>query len=151
MGYNFKITDMQAACGLAQLKKIEKFINQRKENYEYLYKNFQEFNEFIEISKATEHSEPSWFGFLITLKDNIGFQRDDLCKFLNNNKIGTRLLFAGNVVKQPYMKGRKYKISGLLKNANKIMKDTFWIGLYPGLAKDHLDYCHQMFKKFFRK
>jgi CDP-6-deoxy-D-xylo-4-hexulose-3-dehydrase len=85
------------------------------------------------------------------MKSNTGFSRDSLCKFLNDHKIGTRLLFAGNVVKQPYMKDRIYKIHGTLINADRIMKDTFWIGLYPGLNVDHFNYCYEVFKKFFKK
>jgi CDP-6-deoxy-D-xylo-4-hexulose-3-dehydrase len=151
MGYNFKITDMQAACGLAQLKKLDFFIQRRKENYKYLQSIFKDFSEFLEIAEATQNSDPSWFGFLMTMKINTGFSRDSLCKFLNDHKIGTRLLFAGNVVKQPYMKDRIYKIHGTLINADRIMKDTFWIGLYPGLNTDHFNYCHEVFKKFFKK
>jgi CDP-6-deoxy-D-xylo-4-hexulose-3-dehydrase len=151
MGYNFKITDMQAACGLAQLKKLDFFIQRRKENYKYLQSIFKDFSEFLEIAEATQNSDPSWFGFLMTMKINTGFSRDSLCKFLNDHKIGTRLLFAGNVVKQPYMKDRIYKIHGTLINADRIMKDTFWIGLYPGLNVDHFNYCYEVFKKFFKK
>ena len=151
MGYNLKITDMQAACGLAQLKKINFFIQKRKENYKYLHSIFQDFNEFLDIAEATENSDPSWFGFLMTLKNNTGFSRDDLCRFLNDHKIGTRLLFAGNVIRQPYMKDKVYKIHGTLINADKIMRDTFWIGLYPALSKEHFDYCYEIFKKFFKK
>jgi CDP-6-deoxy-D-xylo-4-hexulose-3-dehydrase len=151
MGYNFKITDVQAACGLAQLKKLDFFIHRRKENYKYLQNIFKDFSEFLDIAEATQNSDPSWFGFLMTMKINSGFSRDSLCKFLNDHKIGTRLLFAGNVVKQPYMKDKIYKIHGTLTNADRIMKDTFWIGLYPGLNTDHFNYCHEVFKKFFKK
>jgi len=151
MGYNFKITDMQAACGLAQLKKLDFFVKRRKENYKYLQNIFKDFSEFLDIAEATQDSDPSWFGFLMTMKANTGFSRDSLCKFLNDHKIGTRLLFAGNVIKQPYMKDKIYKIHGRLTNADRIMKDTFWIGLYPGLNTDHFNYCHEVFKKFFKK
>jgi len=151
MGYNFKITDMQAACGLAQLKKLNFFVKRRKENYKYLQNIFKDFSEFLDIAEATQDSDPSWFGFLMTMKTNTGFSRDSLCKFLNDHKIGTRLLFAGNIIKQPYMKDKIYKIHGKLTNADRIMKDTFWIGLYPGLNTDHFNYCHEVFKKFFKK
>jgi len=151
MGYNFKITDMQAACGLAQLKKLNFFVKRRKENYKYLQNIFKDFSEFLDIAEATQDSEKSWFGFLMTMKTNTGFSRDSLCKFLNDHKIGTRLLFAGNIIKQPYMKDKIYKIHGKLTNADRIMKDTFWIGLYPGLNTDHFNYCHEVFKKFFKK
>ncbi|NDH09143.1 MAG: lipopolysaccharide biosynthesis protein RfbH, partial [Gammaproteobacteria bacterium] len=108
-----------------------------------------DFNEFLDIAEATENSDPSWFGFLMTLKNNTGFSRDDLCRFLNDHKIGTRLLFAGNVIKQPYMKDKVYKIHGTLINADKIMRDTFWIGLYPGLSEEHLQFVVHKFEEFF--
>jgi CDP-6-deoxy-D-xylo-4-hexulose-3-dehydrase len=151
MGYNLKITDMQAACGLAQLKKLDYFIEKRKKNFKYLYNLLKEFEEFIYLPEATPDSEPSWFGFLITMRSSNNFKRDDLVKFLNQNKIGTRLLFAGNVTKQPYMKNKKFRISGELNISDKIMCDTFWIGVYPGLYEDHFNYMHEIFKKFFIK
>jgi len=140
MGFNLKITDMQAACGLAQLDKLESFIQARKDNFDYLKENLQSCKEFIHLPEATENSDPSWFGFLITLKENAGVSRVDFLKYLDQNKIGTRLLFAGNLTKQPYMKNRQYRIVGNLYNTDYIMNNSFWIGVYPGLDKKMLDY-----------
>jgi CDP-6-deoxy-D-xylo-4-hexulose-3-dehydrase len=151
MGYNLKITDMQAACGLAQLDKLENFIKLRKSNYDFLHKNLRELEEFIILPEAEKNSDPSWFGFPISLRENNKFNRNDLLKYLDKNKIGTRLLFSGNLTKQPYMKEIEYKIHGELKNTDFVMKNTFWIGLYPGLSNYHLDYSIKNFKNFFKK
>ena len=140
IGFNLKITDMQAACGLAQLDKLESFIQARKDNFDYLKAKLQSCEDFIYLPEATENSNPSWFGFLITLKENAGVNRVDFLKYLDQNKIGTRLLFAGNLTKQPYMKNRQYRIVGNLENTDYIMNNSFWIGVYPGLSKEMLDY-----------
>lgn len=147
MGYNFKITDMQAACGLAQLNKIEKFINKRVNNFNYLYKLFLNLEDFFILPKKTENSNPSWFGFLLTVKNN-KLDRNKLIKFLDQKKIGTRLLFAGNVTKQPYMLNVKYKIHKDLTNTDKVMNDSFWVGVYPGLENEHLDYIYSSVREF---
>ena len=151
MGYNLKITDMQAACGLAQLDKLENFIKLRKSNYDFLHKNLRELEEFIILPEAEKNSDPSWFGFPISLRENNKFNRNDFLKYLDKNKIGTRLLFSGNLTKQPYMKEIEYKIHGDLKNTDFVMRNTFWIGLYPGLSNYHLDYSIKNFKNFFKK
>jgi CDP-6-deoxy-D-xylo-4-hexulose-3-dehydrase len=149
MGYNMKITDMQAACGLAQLDRLEGFIKQRKENFSFLYKCLKDLEEFLILPESEKNSDPSWFGFPLSLRKNNKFNRNDLIKYLNNNKIGTRLLFAGNVVKQPYMKNVDFRVHGELKNTNFIMENTFWIGVYPGLTSQHLEYSINIIKKFF--
>ena len=149
LGYNMKITDMQAACGLAQLESLDKFINARKENFKFLYNGLKNIKEFLILPEAEENSDPSWFGFPISLRPNNRFNRNDLVKYLNNNKVGTRLLFGGNLIKQPYMKNVNFKVYGELKNTNFVMENTFWIGLYPGLSKEHLDYSTNIIKKFF--
>lgn len=149
MGYNMKITDMQAACGLAQLESLDKFIIKRKENFDYLYKNLKDLEEFLILPEAEENSDPSWFGFAISVKKNNEFKRDELIHYLNENKIGTRLLFSGNLTKQPYMKNINFKIHKNLINTDFIMNNTFWIGLYPGLQKEHLDYTINKIRKFF--
>jgi CDP-6-deoxy-D-xylo-4-hexulose-3-dehydrase len=149
LGYNMKITDMQAACGLAQLESLDQFIFKRKENFNFLYKNLKDLQELLILPQAEKNSDPSWFGFPISLKTNIKFNRSDLIKYLNNNKIGTRLLFGGNLIKQPYMKNVKFKVHGELKNTNFIMENTFWIGLYPGLSQEHLEYSASKIKNFF--
>jgi len=151
MGYNLKITDMQAACGLAQLNKLEFFINKRKENFNFLYSLLKEFEDYFILPEATTNSEPSWFGFPLTVRDSNLINRESLLKFLNEKKIGTRLLFAGNLTKQPYMKNIKYKIIDDLNVADKIMKNTFWIGIFPGLHKDHFQYIYEAFKVFLKK
>jgi CDP-6-deoxy-D-xylo-4-hexulose-3-dehydrase len=150
LGYNMKITDMQAACGLAQLDRLEGFIKKRKENFNFLYKNLKELEEFLTLPEPEKGSEPSWFGFPLTLKKNNKFNRNDLIKYLNENKIGTRLLFSGNLIKQPYMKNINFKVHGNLKNTDLIMENTFWIGLYPGLSKEQLQYSVLKIKNFFK-
>ncbi|MDW6002171.1 lipopolysaccharide biosynthesis protein RfbH [Vibrio mangrovi] len=149
LGYNLKITDMQAACGLAQLDKLPEFIQQRKNNFIYLKNGLQSCTEFIELPEATDNSEPSWFGFPITLKENYGVGRVELIQFLNEAKIGTRLLFAGNLTRQPYFSNIHHRVVGSLTNTDRIMNQTFWIGIYPGLNSSHLDYIIEKFKDFF--
>ena len=149
LGYNMKITDMQAACGLAQLERLESFIRVRKENFNFLYKNLKSLDEFLILPEAEKNSDPSWFGFPLSLRKNNKFNRNDLIKYLNDNKIGTRLLFSGNLTKQPYMKDINFKVQGELKNTDFIMENTFWIGLYPGLYKSHLEYSVSKIKNYF--
>ncbi|AAS61082.1 lipopolysaccharide biosynthesis protein RfbH [Yersinia pestis] len=149
LGYNLKITDMQAACGLAQLERIEEFVEKRKANFKYLKDALQSCADFIELPEATENSDPSWFGFPITLKEDSGVSRIDLVKFLDEAKVGTRLLFAGNLTRQPYFHDVKYRVVGELTNTDRIMNQTFWIGIYPGLTHDHLDYVVSKFEEFF--
>jgi CDP-6-deoxy-D-xylo-4-hexulose-3-dehydrase len=149
-GYNMKITDMQAACGLAQLDRLEGFIKKRKENFNFLYKNLKDLEEFLILPEPEKNSNPSWFGFPLSLKKNSKFNRNDLIKYLNDNKIGTRLLFSGNLIKQPYMKDVNFKVQGELKNTDFVMENTFWIGLYPGLSKEQLQYSVLKIKDFFK-
>jgi CDP-6-deoxy-D-xylo-4-hexulose-3-dehydrase len=149
LGYNLKITDMQAACGLAQLDKLTTFILKRKQNFEYLKNRLSTLNDFIHIAKPTEHSEPSWFGFPVTLKENCGVNRVDLLRYLDENKIGSRLLFAGNLIKQPYFQNIPHKVVGSLENTDKTMNYTFWIGLYPALNSEHFEYIAEKLEEFF--
>lgn len=148
-GYNLKITDMQAACGLAQLDKLEGFIQKRRENFDYLKNRLQSLSEFIHLPEATPNSVPSWFGFPITLKDGCGTERVQLTQYLDQHKIGTRLLFAGNLIRQPYFKGINYRVVGSLENTDKTMRDTLWIGLYPGLGSDHFEFVAEKLEEFF--
>lgn len=148
MGFNLKITDMQAACGLAQLDKLDSFIQARKDNFNYLKEKLQSCEEFIHFPEATENSDPSWFGFLITLKKNANVNRVAFLKYLDQNKIGTRLLFAGNLTKQPYMINKQYRIVGNLDNTDFIMNNSFWIGVYPGLRKEMLDFMVNKIETF---
>jgi CDP-6-deoxy-D-xylo-4-hexulose-3-dehydrase len=149
LGYNLKITDMQAACGLAQLKRLPEFIAKRNANFTYLTEKLSSLSDFIELTVPTENSEPSWFGFPITLKADSGIKRTDLTKYLDENKIGTRLLFAGNLTKQPYFEGLEYRVVGDLPNTDITMNQTLWLGLYPGLNREHLDYTVQKMEDFF--
>lgn len=140
MGYNLKITDMQAALGLAQLEKLDSFISARKHNFQLLRERLKIAEEFIFIAEPTDNSDPSWFGFPITLKDEVPFKRVDLLAYLEQNNIGSRLIFAGNLTKQPYMKKIKYRIGSELKNTDIVMNNSFWIGLYPGVNEEMIDY-----------
>ena len=140
LGYNLKITDMQAACGLAQLEKAPAFIQARKDNFAFLKERLKACEEFVHLPQATEHADPSWFGFPITLKENCPVTRLDLLTYLDQNKVGTRLLFAGNLTRQPYMAGAKYRISGDLTNTDNVMNNTFWIGVQPALTHEMMEY-----------
>lgn len=141
LGYNLKITDMQAACGLAQLDKAVQFIQARKDNFAFLKERLKGCEEYVHLPQATEHSDPSWFGFPITLKENCPVSRLDLLTYLDQNKIGSRLLFAGNLVRQPYMAGARFRVSGELVNTDNVMNNTFWIGVQPSLTYDMLDFA----------
>ena len=140
LGYNLKITDMQAACGLAQLEKAPAFIARRRENFKYLYDRLKGLEDLLLLPKATPHSDPSWFGFPITLREGAPISRVELTKQLDDHKIGTRLLFAGNLTRQPYMLGQNFRVSGDLKNTDIVMNQTFWVGVQPSLTPDMLDY-----------
>ena len=140
LGYNLKITDMQAACGLAQLEQAQSFIDKRKENFNFLHSRLSACEEFLILPKATPNSNPSWFGFPITLKEGAPVARLELLQYLDQKKVGTRLLFAGNLIRQPYMLGRNYRVSGSLENTDRVMNQTFWIGLQPALTQEMLNY-----------
>jgi len=149
LGYNLKITDMQAACGLAQMDSVEQFVEARKVNFKYLKAALASCEEFLELPEATENSDPSWFGFPITLKETAGVTRVELLKFMDEAKVGTRLLFAGNLTRQPYFENIEYRVHGDLTVTDRIMNQTFWVGVYPGLTNDHLDYIVSKFEEFF--
>lgn len=140
LGYNLKITDMQAACALAQLDRLDGFVEARKKNFAYLKDRLRSCEEFLELPEATPGSEPSWFGFPVTLREAANTRRVDLLTYLDQQKVGTRLLFAGNLLRQPYMIGRNYRVVGELVNTERIMNDTFWVGVYPGLTEPMLDH-----------
>jgi CDP-6-deoxy-D-xylo-4-hexulose-3-dehydrase len=131
---------MQAACALAQLEKAKAFIQARKDNFKFLRDRLSSCEEFLQLPVATENSDPSWFGFPITLKEGAPVTRLDLTTYLDQNKIGTRLLFAGNLTRQPYMMGVEHRISGELTNTDNVMINTFWIGVQPSLTKDMLEF-----------
>ena len=147
LGYNLKITDMQAACGLAQINKLEKFISVRNKNYD-IYRNlFKDLEKFFFFQESTSGSSPSWFGFVLTIKDQ-RIKRSDLIQYLNKFNIGTRLLFAGNIIKQPYFNKIKYKISGKLNNTDYVMKNTFWVGLHPQLNHEKIKFIYSKVKEY---
>jgi len=139
IGYNLKATDMQAALGVTQLAKLDFFIQRRKENYNYLHNALSKI-EGISIAKASPHSDPSWFGFPITLDPKHPVNREELLRFLDSRKIGTRLLFAGNILKQPAYKDVEFRVVGELTNTDIVMRRSFWVGVYPGLTNQMLDY-----------
>jgi CDP-6-deoxy-D-xylo-4-hexulose-3-dehydrase len=149
LGYNLKITDMQAACALAQMDRLGEFIAKRRANFAYLRNRLQSCIEFLYLPETTPNSEPSWFGFPLVLKESSGVKRTDLINFLEQSKIGTRLLFAGNLTKQPYMAGRNFRVSGELTNTDIVMNQTFWLGTFPGLGEPQLDYVVEKLEEFF--
>lgn len=148
LGYNLKISDMQAACALAQLDRLDEFIAARKANFAYLKNRLKSCEEFLHLPEATPNSDPSWFGFPVILKESAGIKRVDLLNYLDQNKIGTRLLFAGNLTRQPYMIGRNFRVSGELTNTDVVMNQTFWLGVYPGLKTEQLDYIAERLEEF---
>ena len=149
LGYNLKITDMQAACGLAQLGRLPEFIKKRNQNFAYLKNKLSNLTEFINLPEATKNSQPSWFGFPITLKENI--DRVEFIRYLDKHKIGTRLLFAGNLTKQPYFQNIDHRIASDLSNTDITMNQTLWLGIYPGLGKQQLDFVAEKIHKFLTK
>ena len=151
LGYNLKITDMQAACGLAQLEKLPEFINARNKNYAYLKDKLKDLSDYLDVAEATKNSTPSWFGFPITLKSEDPNLRVQLTKFLDQYKIGTRLLFAGNLIRQPYFQNIDYRVASDLTNTDETMNKTFWLGIYPGLNNQHLDFITDKLVEFFNE
>ena len=149
LGYNLKITDMQAACGLAQLDRLEHFIAKRNENFNYFKGKLESLSDVLEVGVATENSEPSWFGFPVTLSDTAGVNRVDLLRYLDEHKIGTRLLFAGNLTRQPYFQSVEHRVVGDLSNTERTMNQTFWMGVQPALGAEHYDYMTSVLENFF--
>ena len=149
LGYNLKISDMQAACAFAQMEKLEGFILKRQENFEYLKSELSVLDDYLILPEATSNSKPSWFGFPMVMQEKSPAARVNLLEYLTSKRIGTRLLFAGNVTKQPYMEHQTYRIANNLKNTEIAMNSTFWIGVFPGLGKDHLNYVVTQLKNYF--
>jgi CDP-6-deoxy-D-xylo-4-hexulose-3-dehydrase len=149
LGYNLKISDMQAACALAQMDRLPGFIEIRKRNFNILKDRLRTCEEFLVLPEATIGSDPSWFGFPITIRDEAGIARVDLLRYLDQYKIGTRLLFAGNLTRQPYFEGHIHRISGDLTNTDKVMNNTFWIGVYPGLSEEMLSFMVEKLEVYF--
>jgi CDP-6-deoxy-D-xylo-4-hexulose-3-dehydrase len=149
LGYNLKISDMQAACALAQMDRLPDFIAARKKNFQYLSTKLQSLQSKLILPEATPNSDPSWFGFPITIKESAGVNRVDLLKYLDQFKIGTRLVFAGNLTRQPYFEGQNYRISGELTVTDEIMNNSFWIGVFPALNETMLDFVVEKIEAFF--
>jgi CDP-6-deoxy-D-xylo-4-hexulose-3-dehydrase len=150
LGYNLKMTDMQAAIGLAQMGKLPAFIKARRENWKILREGLAEYSNYFRLPEPRPESNPSWFGFLLTVLEDAPFSRDDITAYLESRSIATRMLFAGNLVRHPAFEGVRYRISGNLKNTDRAMKNAFWIGVYPGLDKPRLDYILDSFKAFIK-
>jgi len=151
IGYNLKITDMQAAIGVAQLAKLPSFIKKRRENFNELYKFFKEYKKYFLLPEPEKNSKPCWFGFTLLVKEAAPFNRNEIVKYLEKNKIATRMLFAGNLTKQPAYQNTKYRIFDSLKNTDSVMNNLFWLGVYPGINKKMLGYIKKSFKEFLRK
>jgi CDP-6-deoxy-D-xylo-4-hexulose-3-dehydrase len=145
IGYNLKITDMQAAVGVAQLEKLPRFIEIRRRNFNKLYEGLKDLEEFFILPIATPESEPSWFGFPLGVRTNAPFTRDKVVRYLESRKIGTRLLFGGNLTRQPAYSNAVYRVAGQLTNSDFVMNQVFWIGLYPGLPPQAIDFIIEVF------
>jgi CDP-6-deoxy-D-xylo-4-hexulose-3-dehydrase len=141
---------MQAAVGLAQIDRLDGFIAARNANFAALTELLSPMEDVFILPKATPRSQPSWFGYPITIRPESGVNREELVRYLNDRKIGTRLLFGGNLLHQPYMKGRHVRVVGDLANADLVTTNTFWLGVYPGLTPDHLSYTAQVIGGFLK-
>ncbi|MBY9077519.1 lipopolysaccharide biosynthesis protein RfbH [Paenibacillus sp. CGMCC 1.18879] len=148
IGYNLRVTEMQAAIGVEQLKKVPQFTQARKDNFARLYDGLKDLNDYFILPRATRDSDPSWFGFMLTVRDNAPFSKNEIVEFLEKNRIQTRMLFAGNLTRQPAFQNVNYRISGDLTNTDKIMNDTFLVGVYPGLTEEKINYVVGKIKEF---
>ena len=150
IGFNLKVTDTQAAIGLSQLAKADAFVAKRRQNHKTLYDLFKPLEDYLILPEATENSNPSWFGFMLTIRDSKKIDRNKLVQHLEKNKIGTRLFFGGNMIKQPAYINIEKRIAGTLDNSDKVMNDSFWLGVWPGLDKEHFEYVLDRIKLYFK-
>ncbi|MDP2922778.1 MAG: DegT/DnrJ/EryC1/StrS family aminotransferase [Candidatus Omnitrophota bacterium] len=150
IGYNLKITDMQAAIGVAQLEKLNKFIEARKRNFTYLYNHLKKYEQYFILPRASQYSDPSWFGFPLLVKEAAPFSRNEIVEYLEKNKIATRMLFGGNLMRQPAYTNIKCRIPLGLKNTDLVMNNLFWLGVYPGITKQMLAYIVAKIKAFLK-
>jgi len=150
IGYNLKVTDMQAAIGVAQLNKLSNFIEARKRNWKTLYDGLKKYESYFILPHKEEYSDPSWFGFLLTVKEDAPFSKIDIVNYLEKNKIATRMLFSGNIIRQPSFQNIQFRIFDNLKNTDFIMQNTFWIGVYPGMTQSMLDYMISKIEQFIK-
>lgn len=148
IGYNLRVTEMQAAIGVEQLKKVPSFTQARKNNFNRLYEGLKDLSEYFILPRATVNSDPSWFGFILTIQDGMKFTKNEIVEYLEANRIQTRMLFAGNLTRQPAFHDVNYRISGGLENTDKIMYDTFLVGVYPGLTDEMIDYVIEKIRQF---
>ncbi len=151
IGYNLKVTDMQAAVGVEQLKKLPDFINGRKRNWEILYEGIKKYEGYFNLPRPAEGADPSWFGFILTVREDAPFSKNDVVTYLENSKIATRSLFAGNILRHPAYQEIEYRVCGTLTNTDYIMNNTFWIGVYPGLDKGRITYILDAFTSFMKQ
>ena len=150
IGYNLKATDLQAAVGVAQLKKLPAFIEARRDNFDALSRCLKEFEKFLVLPRAQEKSQPAWFGLPLLVKEDAGFSRARIVDHLEKNKVATRMLFGGNLTKQPAYENIECRVAGDLDNTDLVMNDLFWVGVYPGITRDKLEYMVKTFRDFFK-
>lgn len=151
VGYNLKMTELQASLGINQVKRLPQFVQARKENWEFYREAFTDLEEYFVLPEANQNSNPSWFGFMLTIKDGVPFDRRQLVTFLEENKIGSRMLFAGNLVRQPAYQGVKYRVSDTLKTSDRVMDKGFWLGVYPGITASMREYVAEKMFEFIKR